>query len=42
MKNKKLPYDNAEVEVVKLSGEDVIATSGDRWDNVDPDGIDWA
>ena len=48
MKTKKLPYDNAELEVVAFSGEDVIATSGtwnpweDLWDNVDPDGGDWA
>ena len=42
MRTKKFPYDNAEIEVVKLSGEDVIATSGDSWTNVDQDGIDWA
>ena len=41
MKTKKLPYDNVLVEVVAFSGEDVIATSG-VWDNVDPDGGDWA
>ncbi len=40
MKEKKLPYDNAELEIVKFSGVDVIATSGD-WGNVDPDGDDW-
>lgn len=42
MKSLKFPYDNVEIEVVKLSGEDVIATSGDSWSNVDLDGIDWA
>ena len=42
MRTQKFPYDNAEIEVVKLSGEDVIATSGDSWENVDQDGIDWA
>ena len=42
MKIQKIHYDNAKIEVVKLSGEDVIATSGDNWTNVDQDGIDWA
>ena len=41
MKTQKFPYDNVKIEVVKLSGEDVIATSGDNWSNVDQDGIDW-
>lgn len=41
MKTKKLPYDNAELEVVAISGEDVIATSGESWDNVDQGAVDW-
>jgi hypothetical protein len=42
MRSPKFPYDNVKIEVVKLSGEDVIATSGNSWENVDQDGIDWA
>lgn len=43
MKTKKLPYDNALVTVVAISGEDIIATSyvGESWDNVDKDAVDW-
>ena len=46
-KIRKFPFDNVEIEVVKLSEEDVIATSGevwidDSWENVDKDGIDWS
>lgn len=42
MKDKKIPYDNALVEVVRLSGEDLIATSGKHWNDVDPEGGDWS
>ncbi len=47
MKAKKLPYDNAKLEVVKFSGADVIATSGESqtsgdWSNVDTNGGDWS
>ena len=41
MKEKKQPYDEAKIELVSFSGEDVIATSN-IWDNVDPDGGDWS
>lgn len=42
MKDKKIPYDNAFVEVVKISGEDLIATSGGYGADMDDDGIDWS
>ena len=44
MKDKKIPYDNVKVEVVKFSGEDLIATSGgnDYWPDMDGDGGDWS
>ncbi len=45
-KDEKLPYDNAELEVVTFDCGDVITTSlvegPGNWDNVDPDGGDWA
>ena len=39
MKNIKLPYEDAELEVVFFSAEDIIVTSGDLG-NVDGDGWD--
>ena len=41
MKTKKLPYDNALITVVTISGEDIIATSyvGESWDSVFMNGL---
>jgi hypothetical protein len=39
MKERKQPYDDAKIELVSFSGEDIITAS---WGNVDPDGGDWS
>lgn len=39
MKERKQPYDDAKIELVSFSGEDIITAS---WSNVDPDGADWS
>ena len=36
MKNGKIPYSSAELEIIKFSAEDVLTTS-----NIDKDGVDW-
>ena len=36
MKNGKIPYDSADLEVIRFESEDVLTTS-----NIDKDGVDW-
>ena len=41
MATKKLPYDEAELEVIKLEAHDVITTSNDLGDGGDVDKDGW-
>ena len=38
MKNGKIPYSSAELEIIKFSAEDVLTTSVP---NIDEEGTDW-
>ena len=38
MKNGKIPYSGAELEIIKFSAEDVLTTS---FPNIDEEGTDW-